>query len=229
MHGLRARELNPGMPGKVANKAVCLYLFMCCWFYFHLPYILKSGNRTDFIFLWGHGGQNNDNDNLRHGVPHNVPGLRPAGHTQLMDSFCSLLCSDIMLASISASKGGQKVLETWSTAWPTMLKLMTAATVTRLWCYSRKVPVESLGPRRERWEAAWLPTITATPGVPRLAWWEAAYTRGDQGREASGPPCLPLATSWGSHTWWWAAWESFVEVLGQNICWQWHGGCRTGQ
>lgn len=52
-------------------------------------------------------------------------------------------CSDTMRAYTSASKGGQKVPATWSTDWPTTLKLTTAATVTPLWCYSRKVTSRS--------------------------------------------------------------------------------------
>lgn len=78
-----------------------------------------------------------------HGGTANADGLSPL-----------FLSSDIMLAYISALKGGQKVLETWSMAWPTMLKLMTAATVTQLWCYSRKVTKESLCPGRKCWEAS---------------------------------------------------------------------------
>lgn len=47
--------------------------------------------------------------------------------------------SDTMRAYTSASKGGRKVLGTWSTDWPTTPKSMTAATAMPLWCYLRKV------------------------------------------------------------------------------------------
>lgn len=61
----------------------------------------------------------------------------------LMGSFCSWPCPDTTPAYTSASRGGPRVPETWSMAWPTTPKWTTAATATQPWCYSREV---TLGP-----------------------------------------------------------------------------------
>ena len=61
----------------------------------------------------------------------------------LMGSFCSRPCPDTTPAYTSASRGGPRGPETWSTAWPTTPKWTTAATATQPWCYSREV---TLGP-----------------------------------------------------------------------------------
>ena len=88
----------------------------------------------------------------------------------LMGSLLLLLCLDTTLAYISALKGGRKVLETWSMAWPTMLKSTTAATAMQLWCYSRKVTKESLCPGSKCWEASLDALTHGCNGALQLAW-----------------------------------------------------------
>lgn len=98
--------------------------------------------------------------------------LRGAGGGRQADGlFCSLRCPDITPAYITALKGGQKVQEIWSTAWPATLKLTTAATATQLWCCSRKVPAPPVcapPPARPGARPASSSLPLLLPGIPHL-------------------------------------------------------------
>lgn len=135
------------------------------------------------------GGRKNNNNNLRRGS-HNHPDWGSCndtrwevghGGTANADGLSPLLLySDTTPAYTSALKGGQKVLEIWSMAWPAMLKLMTAATVTQLWCYSRKVTKESQRPGRKCWEASPAALTHGHTRAPQLSWRGCCLSKGEK-------------------------------------------------
>ena len=114
----------------------------------------------------------------------------------LMGSFCSWPCPDTTPAYTSASRGGPRGPETWSMAWPTTPKWMTAATATQPWCYSREV---TLGP-------------CPTAGLRRVP-------LAPQGVPAPGSPApqLPLAASRNRLILVMGSLWKLVEVLGPNV------------